>query len=109
MDDCAVVFPLCTEKFDREHVYGWPEDWPDYSFGDCGSEGARFFFFFLKIICESVMLNLFIGVVLSQITISHTARSSSHLRQSAFRPCEKLPEHAAWSTSSHWSTSSRPA
>ncbi len=51
--DCSVEPPLCTERF------------PGRSFGDCGSlHLSRVFFALLKIVCEYVMLNLFIGLVL---------------------------------------------
>jgi hypothetical protein len=64
--DCSVEYPACTRQFNKDHVYGWTG--PAYSFGDCGSVYARLFFVSLKLICENVMLNLFIGMILGNFS-----------------------------------------
>ncbi len=65
LEDSSVVYPSCTPVFRAPQVYGWAESGlPDYSFGDCGTAYARFFFCAMKIVCENVILNLFIGMIL---------------------------------------------
>ncbi len=64
--DCSVEYPSCTRQFSRDHVHGWTG--ADLSFGDCGSAYARTFFVSLKLICENVMLNLFIGMILGNFS-----------------------------------------
>eukprot|EP00960_Hanusia_phi_P041224 754897-Hanusia_phi.AAC.1 len=56
MVDCQVQPPACTEKFQGK------------SFGDCGSTFAFPWFVFFKLVCESVMLNLFIGMILDNFS-----------------------------------------
>ena len=37
-----------------------------YSFGDCGNPYARFALIAFKFVCEYILLNLFIGVILEK-------------------------------------------
>lgn len=62
MDDVSVQWPECTPKFDASYIYGYIG--PAYSFGDCGNSYARLYFVAFKLICESILLNLFIGWVI---------------------------------------------
>ena len=59
MYDSQVTYPECTIKFDSRVVHGYHG--VNYSWGDCGSSSAWFFFVSLKLICEAVMLNLVVG------------------------------------------------
>ena len=59
MDDVSVQWPECTPKFDSKYMYGYTG--VEYSFGDCGNSSARYYFVAFKLICESILLNLFIG------------------------------------------------
>lgn len=72
MYDYSVEHPFCTELFGGKgngDVYGW-EEWgafPNLSWGDCGSSlAARVGFVVFKIIGESILLNLFIGMILDK-------------------------------------------
>jgi hypothetical protein len=64
--DCNTGPPACTVQFSSRYVYGWPG--PELSFGDCGSSYARFYFVILKLVCENIMLNLFIGMILDNFS-----------------------------------------
>ena len=56
LQECSVQPPLCTKSF------------PGYSFGDCGYElFTPIFFVTLKIICELMMLNLLVGMILDNL------------------------------------------
>ena len=49
----------------------WPfgDDTPDYTYGDCGDRAtAGFYFVAFKLVCESVMLNLFIGMIIENFS-----------------------------------------
>ncbi len=59
MDDVSVQPPECTERFDSNFIYNYSGK--QYSFGDCGSSYSRFYFVIFKLICECILLNLFIG------------------------------------------------
>ena len=80
MADCAVTVPYCTTRFNKE--FGGPGyTGPELSYGDCGSEIARPWFLLFKLICESVMLNLFIGMILENFSfitdeVAHVADST---------------------------------
>ena len=72
MLDYSVEAPFCTLQFGGKgagDVYGW-EEWgkyPNLSFGDCGSSlSARILFVVFKIVGESILLNLFIGMILDK-------------------------------------------
>ena len=70
MYDHAIEYPKCTPTFNEETVPGWTA-WKGKPFemGDCGSEGMSFTFWILtKIVCEQVMLNLFIGMILDNFS-----------------------------------------
>mmetsp|Transcript_4436 Transcript_4436/g.13221 ORF Transcript_4436/g.13221 Transcript_4436/m.13221 type:complete len:472 (+) Transcript_4436:4584-5999(+) len=54
MDDASVQPPECTPRFEG------------HNFGDCGVAYAWLLFIPFKLICESIMLNLFIGVILEK-------------------------------------------
>ncbi|EKX35351.1 hypothetical protein GUITHDRAFT_166006 [Guillardia theta CCMP2712] len=56
MVDCQVSPPACTLQFEGK------------SFGDCGSSLSFPWFVFFKLVCESVMLNLFIGMILDNFS-----------------------------------------
>mmetsp|Transcript_28355 Transcript_28355/g.59219 ORF Transcript_28355/g.59219 Transcript_28355/m.59219 type:complete len:1163 (-) Transcript_28355:45-3533(-) len=62
MDDASIQWPACTERFDSTYLYNYTGK--QYSFGDCGSSYSRFYFVTFKMICECILLNLFVGVVL---------------------------------------------
>jgi len=67
MNDCAVVWPECTPIFSEqfpEYYYQGPE----YTFGDCGNEYAHAVFIIFMLFCQSVMLNLFIGMILDNFS-----------------------------------------
>lgn len=56
LQECSVQPPLCTRQFSG------------YSFGDCGYELVTpFFFVTLKILCELMMLNLLVGMILDNL------------------------------------------
>ncbi|EKX53939.1 hypothetical protein GUITHDRAFT_132377 [Guillardia theta CCMP2712] len=62
MDDCRVQPPACTKIFSTEYdpyYHG-----KSYSFGDCGSPFAVFWFPLFILICQAILLNLFIGMIL---------------------------------------------
>jgi hypothetical protein len=63
MNDCGVAWPECTPVFStRFPEYGYQG--PDYEFGDCGSPYSPALFVLVMLVCQSVMLNLFIGMIL---------------------------------------------
>ena len=66
MTDCAVQPPFCTPLFNKSADPYY--DGPELSFGDCGSEISRPWFLIFKLVCESVMLNLFIGMILDNFS-----------------------------------------
>lgn len=69
MADLSVEPPSCTPIFQAPDVYGWERTgYPNYSFGDCGNAGARYFFVAFKLVCENIMLNLFIGMILDNFS-----------------------------------------
>ena len=58
MADCSVQPPFCTPKFDG------------YTFGDCGySTFTPFFFIFIKTMCELMILNLLVGLILDNLSM----------------------------------------
>lgn len=59
MDDVSVQWPECTERFNSDYLYNYTG--VQYSFGDCGSSYSRFYFVIFKMICECILLNLFVG------------------------------------------------
>lgn len=64
MYDCMVSAPWCTPVFKKSENY----DGPSYSFGDCGHSSARYFFIAFVLVCQNVMLNLFIGMILDNFS-----------------------------------------
>ena len=64
MDDCSRLPPECTPLFDNELMPGYGYNGPPKSFGDCGSQVSVVYFMAFKLICELIMLNLFIGMIL---------------------------------------------
>jgi len=74
--DCSVGYPYCTPKFTNDpsdplryhHSGPGGYEGPNYSFGDCGADSSRFFFVILKLICENIMLNLFIGMIIDNFS-----------------------------------------
>lgn len=66
MYDCEVAPPSCTLLFSSDYDPYYTG--PTYSFGDCGSSAARYFFIAFKVVCENVMLNLFIGMILDNFS-----------------------------------------
>lgn len=69
MDDCSVQYPSCTLNFDEENVPGWTA-WKGepLNFTDCGSSYAFLIWMLLKVVCEKIMLNLFIGMILDNFS-----------------------------------------
>ena len=70
LTDCEVQWPECTEAFDEEHVPGWTA-WKGESLSkvsDCGKSWAFAVWLILKIMCEKIMLNLFIGMILDNFS-----------------------------------------
>jgi len=70
MSDCTVQWPSCTEAFDEEHVPGWTA-WkgePLSKVTDCGKSWAFPCWLILKLFCEKIMLNLFIGMILDNFS-----------------------------------------
>ena len=71
MDDNAVEYPACTTVFAKsddpsDSMYYY--DGPTYSWGDCGLSGAYFVFPSFVIFCQSVLLNLVIGMILDNFS-----------------------------------------
>jgi len=64
MDDCGVQPPECTPVFDSELFPDYGYNGPAKSFGDCGSTVSTLYFMAFKLMCETIMLNLFIGMIL---------------------------------------------
>ena len=72
MSDCSVQWPECTPVFSSLPEYGDIANYgdlinyqgPDYEFGDCGNMFAAPMFVIFLLFCQSVMLNLFIGMIL---------------------------------------------
>eukprot|EP00960_Hanusia_phi_P073242 767965-Hanusia_phi.AAC.4 len=62
MDDCRVQPPACTKVFSSE--YDPYYQGKNYTFGDCGSPWAVFWFPLFILICQAILLNLFIGMIL---------------------------------------------
>jgi hypothetical protein len=65
MSDHSVQWPECTLAFNEENVIGWTA-WKGepLEFTDCGSPYSFIYWVVLKVVCESIMLNLFIGMIL---------------------------------------------
>lgn len=65
--DCSVVWPECTPIFSPDrpeyHYQG-----PAYEFGDCGSSVAPAVFSLFMLVCQSITLNLFIGMILDNFS-----------------------------------------
>ena len=79
LTDCKVQWPECTEAFDEEHVPGWTA-WKGESlsgFSDCGRSWAFGLWLILKLVCEHMMLNLFIGMILENF--SFITEEASHV------------------------------
>jgi hypothetical protein len=71
MSDCSVEWPKCTMAFNEQNVPGWTA-WkgkPMDDFTDCGGQLYSFgLFSILKIVCQQIMLNLFIGIILENFS-----------------------------------------
>jgi len=73
MTDCSVEWPECTPSFDEKFIPGW-NAWKGGPFTstvtDCGlSKGITFSVWMLtKVVCENIMLNLFIGMILDNFS-----------------------------------------
>jgi hypothetical protein len=75
--DCSVVWPECTPVFTPDH----PEyhyQGPAYEFGDCGSSLAPAVFSLFMILCQSITLNLFIGMILDNFSFITEEVRESH-------------------------------
>ena len=67
MKDCAVRPPYCTQQFTIEFEPTYQG--PARSWGDCGIGGYSLaYFLVLKLVCEYMMLNLFIGLILDNFS-----------------------------------------
>lgn len=65
MDDCAILPPYCTPLFDNDLMPGYGYNGPPKTFGDCGGGAvSTVYFMAFKLICEFIMLNLFIGDIM---------------------------------------------
>jgi hypothetical protein len=62
--DLGVQPPFCDMHFTKATVYGYTG--PDRTWGDCGQgmTFSSFFFLAVKLTCEYVLLNLFIGLII---------------------------------------------
>lgn len=58
MEDCSLQYPHCTPKFTAP-------DGRVLTYGDCGLSYAPLYFVAFKVICEYTILNLFVGMILS--------------------------------------------
>jgi voltage-dependent calcium channel L type alpha-1F len=71
MSDCSVEWPRCTLAFNEENVNGWTA-WkgkPMNYLTDCGDQLKSFVMFvILKCICQQIMLNLCIGMILKNFS-----------------------------------------
>ena len=67
MKDCYVVWPECTPIFSQNHPRYYYQG-PEYEFGDCGNLWAPGMFVIFMLFCQSVMLNLFIGMILDNFS-----------------------------------------
>ena len=84
MSDCSVQWPECTRSFDEENVPGW-NAWQGGPFtssvSDCGLPKSLTFvmFMFVKVVCQYILLNLFIGMILDNFSFI-TEEVAKHLR-----------------------------
>ena len=70
LSDCSVEWPKCTLAFNEQNVPGWTA-WKGepLSMTDCGDQTSAFIFFaMLKVVCQQIMLNLFIGMILENFS-----------------------------------------
>ena len=66
MQDLSVQPPFCTLRFKKEFEPSYQG--PGRSWGDCGSDFAWVYFVLLKLVCEYMLLNLFIGLILDNFS-----------------------------------------
>ena len=68
MKDLSVMPPFCTMRFTSELVSGYHG--PDRTWGDCGGgvAGSLIYFLVVKVLCEYMLLNLFIGLILDNFS-----------------------------------------
>ena len=79
MHDHKVQYPSCTEVFNEETVPGWTA-WKGKPLQatDCGGEVQTVIYWTLtKLLCDQVLLNLFIGVILENF--SFIADEATHI------------------------------
>ncbi len=79
LSDSSVEWPRCTKSFDEKNVPGWTA-WkgePLYM-TDCGGQFQAFLsYVVLKIVCQQIMLNLFVGMILENFSFM-ADESSTH-------------------------------
>ena len=63
----ALILAGFGRRFDPE-IDPYRYDGKYFSFGDCGSQYAIFTFVLFKLVCESMLLNLFIGMILDNFS-----------------------------------------
>jgi len=66
MIDLSVQEPYCNTIFTKNAVPGY--NGPDRTWGDCGQTMSPVFFLFIKLLCEYMLLNLFIGLILDNFS-----------------------------------------
>ncbi len=75
MKDLSVRPPFCTAVFTTKYEPGYQG--PNRSWGDCGSSLSYLYCISLKLVCEYIMLNLFIGLILDQF--SYITEDAGHV------------------------------
>ena len=80
LQDLSVQPPFCSPKFSAELEPSYQG--PDRSWGDCGSSSASPYFLGLKLVCEYMLLNLFIGLILDNF--SYITEDAGHVEDSTW-------------------------
>ena len=80
MKDLSVQPPFCDLIFNEESVTGYSG--PPRQWGDCGQTPAPVFFLIVKLVCEYMLLNLFIGLILDNF--SYITEDVGHLEDAAW-------------------------
>eukprot|EP00960_Hanusia_phi_P044239 756535-Hanusia_phi.AAC.3 len=68
LEDLSVQPPFCSYQFSSLYISGYTGK--NYSFGDCGfyKTGTTIFFICFKLICEGMLINLFVGMILDNFS-----------------------------------------
>ena len=68
LEDLSILPPFCTYQFSSDYIFGYSGK--NYSFGDCGfyKTGTAIYFVCFKLICEGMLINLFVGMILDNFS-----------------------------------------